>query len=67
MIDTVSRPTQSDVEQNVSIIKGEEVPRGQATSWDYFVGTIVVILGIVLGAIAALFIGLYTNWIEITC
>ena len=65
MNDIASHETVSEAQQTTSIIQAAAIPERRFSLEEGFLCFFVVVLGIILGGIAAEFIGLLMNWISI--
>lgn len=66
MIDTQSLETGANVKQMTPVVE-QAAPAEPDSLAEGFLRFLVVVAGVILGAIAALFLGLVTGWIAITC
>ena len=67
MTDTPLQPASPIRQQGTALGEGEMVPGKQKIPRNHLVDALVVFIGMVTGIIAALFVGLFAGWIEITC
>lgn len=67
MIGIESPDDQSGVGQSVAAVAPGVVSRSRVTSLESFLRFVVVVAGIILGAILALIVGLMTGWIPFNC
>ena len=66
MIDTQSLGTDTNVKEMTPTVKQAASAQPDSLA-EGFLRFLVVVTGVILGAIAALFLGLVTGWISIAC